>query len=139
MDRTLTVAQGGQERELTIEEALQLKTYEEAIKGSRMAQREVLKMITKREQALALRAPGPPPPSVRAEIGDPRNADKAMILLGIAELDHDPYPRLLLKTWAIQAALGRRGRRSLAPREVSEVRRCAEEPDGIRWPKVSPD
>jgi hypothetical protein len=32
MDRTLTVTQGGKPREVTLEEALQHRTYQEAIK-----------------------------------------------------------------------------------------------------------
>lgn len=51
-DKTLTVTQGGVERELTVDEALQLQTYQAALKGSKMAVRAVLKMIEKREAAL---------------------------------------------------------------------------------------
>ena len=40
-------------REVTVEEALQHRTYQDAIAGSRAARREVLKMIAKREQYLA--------------------------------------------------------------------------------------
>lgn len=57
IDRTLTVTQGGQARELTLEEALQHKTYQAAIAGNRAARREVLKMIAKREAWLATKAP----------------------------------------------------------------------------------
>ena len=49
IDKTLTVTQGGVPREVTVEEALQQRTYQEAIAGSRPARREVLKMIAKRE------------------------------------------------------------------------------------------
>ena len=45
--------QGGKAREVTVDEALQHKTYQQAIAGNRMASREVLKMIAKREKALA--------------------------------------------------------------------------------------
>ena len=60
MNRTLTVTQGGKSRELTVEEALQHRTYEAAINGNRPAQREVLKMIAKREKWLAAKRPPPP-------------------------------------------------------------------------------
>ena len=40
MDRTLTVTEGGHVREMTVDEALQQKTYQAAIAGSRMAQRK---------------------------------------------------------------------------------------------------
>ena len=56
-DKTLTVTQGGAERELTVEEALELQTYQAALKGSRMAIRKMLKMIEKREAALARKTP----------------------------------------------------------------------------------
>src|SRR3954465_6086543 len=56
-DKTLTVTQNGVERELTIDEALQLQTYQAALKGSKMAVRAVLKMIEKRELALRATAP----------------------------------------------------------------------------------
>src|SRR5688500_9307636 len=61
IDRTLTVTQGGRARELTLEEALQHKTYQAAIAGNRAARREVLKMIEKRERWLAANAPKHPP------------------------------------------------------------------------------
>ena len=56
-DKTLTVTQNGVVRDLTVDEALQIQTYQAALKGSRMAVRAVLKMIEKREVALAKLAP----------------------------------------------------------------------------------
>ena len=53
VDRTLTVTQNGVPREMTVDEALQQRTLEAAIAGSRMAERTILKMITKREKARA--------------------------------------------------------------------------------------
>ena len=38
-DKRLTASQNGSERELTVDEALQLQTYTNALKGSRMAVR----------------------------------------------------------------------------------------------------
>jgi hypothetical protein len=49
VERTLTVAHHGGTREITMEEALQQRTYRDALAGKRMAQREVLKWIAKRE------------------------------------------------------------------------------------------
>src|SRR5262245_27633710 len=57
MDRTLTITQGGKPREVTIEEALQHRTYEQAINGNRAAQREMLKMIAKHDKWLAVKRP----------------------------------------------------------------------------------
>src|SRR5215204_1712754 len=53
--RTIPVTQNGQQRDLTVEEALQLKTYHDAIAGKRSAIREVMKMITKRDAWFAKR------------------------------------------------------------------------------------
>jgi hypothetical protein len=140
IDRTLTVTQGGRARELTLEEALQHKTYQAAIAGNRAARREVLKMIAKRERWLAAKAPSHPRIERLVEPEDPDNANEALLLLGIAELDtrytgpNDPSERLLLQPWAVQAALRRRRRRRLSEKEISEIKRCTRDPDSIRWP-----
>src|SRR5262249_34004521 len=52
-DKRVTVTQGGVDRDLSVEEALQLRTYKNALAGNRAASREVLKMIAKREKAIA--------------------------------------------------------------------------------------
>src|SRR5918993_3194127 len=57
IDRTLTVTQNGEPREVPIEEALQRRTYQDALGGNRAARREVLKMIAKSEKCLAAKAP----------------------------------------------------------------------------------
>jgi hypothetical protein len=66
-DRRLTVTQNGRQRELTVEEALQYRTYQDAVAGSRLAQRQVLKMIAKREQWLAARGARRPAPYSAAD------------------------------------------------------------------------
>lgn len=137
MDRMLTVRQNGRQREVTVEEALQHKTYQDAIAGNRAAQREVLKMIAKRESWLAAKAPKRHRPvEWRIEPTDPDNADEALILLGIAEPDArwDGHPRLLLHPWAVQAALSRPGRRTLSSRHVAEIKRCTRDSETLRWP-----
>jgi len=141
IDRRLTITQGGRQREVTVDEALQHKTYQDAIAGGRIARREVLKMIAKREQALAARQPRPTRPGLRLEREDPANAEAALLILGIAALDprwaqvegHDR--RLLLEPWAVQAALSRRGRKPLGEREVAGVERCTRDPETLVWPK----
>lgn len=141
MDKTLTVTQGGRTRELTLEEALQHKTYEEALAGNRSARREVLKMIAKREKSLAATQPHRDSPiEVLVEHGDPQNAEEALLILGVAALDaswsdhSQDKRRLLLEPWAVEAALRRRRSRPLESKEVSEIRRCTRDPDTIRWP-----
>jgi hypothetical protein len=80
------------------------------------------------------------PVALLTEPTDPDNAHEALILLAIAEPDarwtaeEDKYERLLLQPWAVQAALSRRGRRSLSVREVSEIKRCTRDAATLRWP-----
>ena len=139
--KTLTVTQNGVERELTVDEALQLQTYQEALKGSKMAIREVLKMIEKREVAIAKVTPQVATP-VRMEMEhDADNADKAMVLLGIAQYDERPLgwgdkpTRLRLATWAAQAGISRPGRRTLDDKRRDDVRWATIDPDELRWPR----
>jgi len=141
IDRTLTVTRNGEPREVTIEEALQHKTYQDAIAGNRAARREVLKMIAKREKWLAAKVPRKHRPvELLIEPTDPENANEALVLLGIAEPDmrwpdpQDPHERLLLQPWAVQAALSRRGRRRLSDRDIAEIKRCTRDAETLRWP-----
>lgn len=141
IDRTLKITQGGRPQEVTVDEALQHKTYQDAIAGSRAARRKVLGMIAKREKALAARQPSAAPIAWRCEPEDPANAEEALVILGIAGpdprwADHGGEGRrLLLEPWAVQAALSRRGRRPLGEQEVSEVERCTRDAGLLRWPQ----
>ena len=60
MEKTLIVDDRGGTREITVEEALQQRTYRDALAGKRMAQREVVKWIMKREAWLAEHEPKAP-------------------------------------------------------------------------------
>ena len=139
-DKTLTVTQGGMERELTVDEALQLQTYQAALKGSKMAIRQVLKMIEKREQALLkLNPPAHVPATMEIE-HDSDNADEAMRILGVTEIvkTHnggywDKHPRLA--TWATQAALSRPGRRRFTPKDVADIKLLTVNPERLKWPR----
>lgn len=141
-DKSLTVTQNGVERELTVEEVLELKTYQAALKGSKMAVRSVLKMIEKREAALAKLAPPPAPSATRFRCEhDPRNADDAMLLLGITVPDPSwsgpcQYgTRMKLATWAAQAGLSRPGRKRLTKKEVEDINRETLDSQKLRWPR----
>ena len=142
IDRTLTVTQNGVERELTVDEALQQRTYQDAIAGSRPARREILKMIVKREKWIAAHGKkGSPPLRVRwVSSGDPDNAHDALLLLGIATRDEarhgsdyaqDP---LLLEPWAVEAALKRSRKREFEAKDLDGMKRCTRNADMIRWP-----
>lgn len=141
-DKTLTITQSGSERELTVDEALQLQTYRAALKGSRMAVRAVLKMIEKREAALAKAnpAPAPRPMTWRFE-HDPRNADDAMLLLGITVPDPqwsgpcNYGTRMKLSTWAAQAGISRPGRTRLTETQITGITRVTLEPEQLKWPR----
>ena len=143
LEKRVNVTQAGIDRELSVEEALQLRTYQNALAGNRAAQREVLKMIAKREKAMADKGLGTSRTmrSVTHKISpDPRNADAAMCLLGIAapnksREEHDPGA-VLLEPWAVQAALRRRrGSKALSMEDVGTIRRCTRAPETLRWPR----
>ncbi len=140
IDKTLTLTYGGQPREVTVEEALQHRTYLDSIAGSASARRQLLKMILKRERFLAShRRPAPKTIEQRIE-SDPRNVDQAMQILGIACQDltrQGPSfqgEQLLLAPWAVQAALSRRrGGTHLTEEQESEIERCTLDPEKLRW------
>jgi len=143
VEKTLTVADHGGTREITMEEALQQRTYRDALAGKRMAVREVVKWIIKREAWLVKHATEASRPAITRHISpDPDNADAALQLLGIAT----PNPargdfgadraQLLLEPWGVQAALRRRrGGQRLTNRERNDIRRCTRDPDCLRWPR----
>ena len=145
IDRTLTITQNGKAREVTVEEALQHRTYQD-LAGNRAARREVLRMIAKRETWLAAKAPKHHRPlKRRTEPVDPDNADEALILLGIAEPDtrwggsNDGHERLQLRPWAVQAALSRSGCRRLSAWDIAEIKRCTRDAETLRWPAGAVD
>lgn len=145
VDRTLTVTRDGVVSEVSVEEALLHRTYQDAIAGKRLARREVLKMIAKREKARADRDGKRSPKIERLyETVDPRNANTALLLLGIACRDvswpqglDDPTERLLLEPWAVQAAISRRrGGSRLSERDVETIKRCTRDAETLRWPRT---
>ena len=135
-DKKLTVIQAGKKRELTIEEALELQTYQAALKGSRMAIRKILKMIEKREAALARKAPRRAAPITVEPHYSSDNANEALRLLGIAGDDPDwEGKRLKVHAWATQAALSRPGRRKYSQRDMQNIKFFTFDPDTLRWPR----
>jgi hypothetical protein len=122
-------------RELSIDEALQWRTYQDAIGGSRLARREVLRMIAKREKALAPKQRSAGPMEVLMEGSDPDNADEALLILGIATVNLEwegAGRRLLLEPWAVQAAVSRSRSPSLNQRDVEDIRRSTRDGKSIR-------
>jgi hypothetical protein len=142
MEKTLTVTDRGGTREITVEEALQQRTYQDALAGKRMAMREVMKWIRKREAWLAKHEPKALQKMPRFMSPDPDNADAALVLLDIAAPDPAraefgaDRAQLLLEPWAVQAALRRRrGGQRLTGDELNEVRRRTRDSDTLRWPR----
>src|SRR5262249_44784315 len=96
-EKRVTVTQGGVDQEMSVEEALQRRIFQDALAGNRAAQRVVLKMIAKREKAIRDSGQRIMPLIIFKTESDPRNADAAMGLLGIATPDesggeHTPAP-----------------------------------------------
>ncbi|MFC4295983.1 DUF5681 domain-containing protein [Novosphingobium tardum] len=134
-DKTLTVTQGGAMRELSVDEALQLQTYQAALRGSRMAIRKVLKMIHRRELALAKKTPPRSNPvKVKHHYGSD-NANEALRILGIASNDPDFPSRMKVHGWATQAALSRPGRRKLSGKDVDDIKFFTFDSETLRWPR----
>ena len=107
-----------------------------------MAVRAVLKMIEKREVALAARAPKQEPKSnPLVLIHDSDSADEAMQLLGIASIANAPdgvgwgHDKLKLETWAAQAAISRPGRRCLSDKDITDLKILTKHPDKLKWPR----
>ena len=135
LDKRLTATVGGKERELTVEEVLQQQTLKDALAGKRMAIRKVLKMIEKRERALAKKL-GPAKQSLKLEMHHTSdNADEAMRILKIADCDPDFPSRVKVHAWATQAALSRPGRKRFNTREVSNIRFFTFDAQSLRWPR----
>ena len=140
-DKTLSATQNGVERELTIDEALELQTYQAALKGNRMAVRAVLKMIEKREVALRKVTPqlaSKPTPMLVEYTSD--SADEAMELLGIigpnpSDPNGEGPRKQLVQTWAAQAAISRPGRSKLNDRGGDNLHLFVQDYEKLRWPK----
>lgn len=145
VDRTLQVVKGGRLVNVDLEEALQHKTYRDAVAGCRTSRRLVMKMIEKREAAMAGKASKKVPTVEVRPVYDPTNADAALELLGITSRDRENsrpglegYAPIKIETWAVNAALSRRkGGMKLTEGEIARITSDAVEPGAIRWPRGS--
>lgn len=141
IDKRLSVTQGGVERELSVAEVLEWQTYQAALKGSRLAIRSVLRMIEKREDALAKLDPAPAPKSTVTLEFDADNANEPMFLLGVAEYGPPAVggglatSQMKLATWAAQAAISRPGRRRLTEKCVERIKKHSIDPQKLKWPR----
>ena len=140
VDKTLTVTRGGISREIGVEEALQHKTYQDAIAGSRLARREVLRMIIKREKAKAAKQVTNRPGIEILQEHPTDSANEAMRLLDIISDNNDPrdlrdeYDRVLLEPWVVEAALERRRQLNLTKKQLDDIRRCTRDAQTLSLP-----
>lgn len=121
------------------------RVYAAALKGSKRARRTVLDHIRRRDESrVRLSRRRNPMPGIRQllEPHDPKNIDDALLVLGIAVLDHeairhdDRRKRLKLLPWAVQAALGRRhGGQQLTEDEIKQILIGTLDAHEIRWPR----
>ena len=144
VDKTLIIVRDGIERTVELKEALQQRTYQDAIKGKPMAMREVVKWILERDawRTKHERQFRRPPAITRHISPDPANADAAIVLLGIAvpnlaraDWTQDRVQLLLEPRWVQSAIHRRRGGQRLTDDERDRIRRCMRNPDSIRWPR----
>ena len=138
IERTFSVTQNGKERELTVDELLQQKTYEAALKGNRPARREIIKMILKREKIRAARRPHESG-KFRIELKDPHNINDALLLLGIASIRDGWSPRRhhYLEPWAVRAALSRRSVKNLTPADLQDIKFHTRDASSIDWSSLA--
>lgn len=136
LDKRMTATIGGKERELTVEEVLQQQTLRDALAGKRLAIRKVLKMIEKRDAALAKKNGATTRSKVKVErhhCAD--NANEAMRLLEIAEPDPGFPSRWKIHAWATQAALSRPGNHKFTEKDVKNIEFFTFDADKLRWPR----
>jgi hypothetical protein len=143
-EKTVIVTYHGVAREITSEEAVQQRIYQDAMAGKGMAIRTVLKWMEKRDAWLekhAQRATLPAAATSRIS-PDPDNADAALLLLEVATVNPKRKESarkrvpLLLEPWAVQAALRRRrGGQRLTQEERDDIRRCTRDAGALHWPQ----
>ena len=134
LDKTLQTTRDGCPSEASIEEALQQQTLKDALAGKRMAIRQILKMIEKREVALAKKNRPRETPVKMVTHSAAGNANEAMRILDIAEPDPSHPKRWKLNAWAPQAALSRPGRKKFRQRDVEQIKFFTNDAETLRWP-----
>ena len=140
VDKTLMVTKDGEPREMSVEEALQQKVYQQAIDGSRTAQRENLRMLMKREKA---REKKTSTKEARLEIKSvyaAKKMDDAVMILGIGQQSDSHFSSWKLVPWAVQLGLRRRrGAARLTRLDVQSIREGCLEFEVLEWPKGMDD
>lgn len=136
LGRHFPVRIDGYERQLTADEALVHRTYQDALAGDRMAIRTILNLIVEREATCTSSTRAPV--KVVCLHPDPANIDHAMIILKIAtqpegRVRANGRPYLELEPWAVQKALIRRNYH-LPERALKDLKENTRDPDSVVWP-----
>lgn len=109
LDKRMIVTQGGQEREMSVDEALLWKTFQEALAGNTMARRVVLKKIEKRDKAILAKQPQPGTDVEVLEESPCQEFDYEVLeILGIAR--RDALDHWQLEGWAAELGAKRLGK-----------------------------
>ena len=122
LDKVLMTTRNGKLGEATVEEALQQQTLKDALVGKRMAIRQVLKMIEKREAALSRKNQVSREPITIEPHYSADNANEAMRILNIADRDPSHPNRWKLHRWATQSALDRKKRVNASRGDIEGIR-----------------
>lgn len=148
LDLTLPANMDGTPQAISAEQALQIKTYNQAMAGNRGAQRKILKMIEEREAHFVKKADRLPKVEEVFDFFDPTNAFDALLLLDIAsrdlEVEARPEPgsdprRLWLEPWAVQLALSKRKVRRLPSPSNPLPTRAIRDANAVKWPRDAKD
>lgn len=150
IDLTLPASMGGVEHVISAEQALQIKTYNQAMAGNRSAQRRILKMIEEREAYFSKKADKLPKLELEYDRYDPTNAFDALLLLNIAsrdfvaEAETRPEPgedprRLWLEPWAVQLAISKRKVKRHPSAASPLPTRAIRNKEELKWPKRNDD
>ena len=137
-DRRVTVQIDGVDRELSLDQALLQRTYQDGLNGDSMAIRTILKAIAEID---ALRTPARRLfPLITSEYPHPADIDLALLILNIAcqipeRTRDDDRPFLKLEPWAVNSALARLKRSFWSEKVVQDLKENTHNPDEVEWPQ----
>jgi hypothetical protein len=133
--QTMLINREGKRYEATPEEALLQALVQQALAGDRTAIRRVLKLIQARQAAIVRATPEQRGGELLVEVGDPPNANEALLILGIGGYDSSwSGVRLSLLPWAVKAAFKRYRGPPLKRSDLSLAHSSTIDPDQVRWP-----
>ena len=146
LDEMLTVHEPEGVAELSLEDAMLIKTYQLAITGNRRAGKKIVKMMIERYKSnLKSQAPRAPRITRKVEQVDPENALEALEILGIASRRANANAGdsrrgcLRLERWAVEAALRRRTFEELSSSDIHFIREWTHDGLAVKWPRSSLD